>query len=465
MRRPWSTIVLLPLVASLCACGGTSSHRVFRLPSACGDVADKHEAERCAAWLVDEIMIGFLGVYEDPELLAYVARVGRAVAAESRRDDVDWTFRVLDDPGVQAWAGPGGHVYVTRGLLAQLDSEAQLAFVLAHEVGHVVAGHTDMMLDRLPEPSYAGSDFWEAFQLARDDEAQADQLAVRLIGAAGYDPRTARSALTAVARAARQREEPSWTDRHPPLPKRLAVTARAADGRSKGRRHAGRYLKRIEGLVVGHDPRHGLVIGDRFVHPRGGFSFALPDGWSHDEWEAGTIRTRLFTARSPDEETTLVLLPLESRHGDIYVEALTAELERSSTHAVELAGYDGVAGTVDTEQAREVHFAGARGTVHVVTFEARDGRSYGLILGATSGADTSTSTIYRELVDSFAREPTPRRAPRRLRLREVRERTTLTELAQAGCTPDGETDLIGLLNQRELDEVIEPGRTVKCIGS
>lgn len=175
------------------------------------------------------MMTARLGVYEDPALERYVRRVGARVAAASGRDDVDWTFRVLDEPGVQAWAAPGGFVYVTRGLLAVLDSEAELAAVLAHEVAHVAAGHTEELMHRLPEPTVHEVDLATLFQLHRDDEAQADQLGVRYAAAAGYDGRALQRALRAIHRAGRAaRTPPSWLDRHPPLATRLALAARRA---------------------------------------------------------------------------------------------------------------------------------------------------------------------------------------------------------------------------------------------
>ncbi|NOY93783.1 MAG: M48 family metalloprotease [Deltaproteobacteria bacterium] len=182
----------------LSACGGGLHGRVYRLPRACRGATGPDEVRRCAGRLLDDSIVARLGVYDDRELLAYVRRVGLRVARPSQRPADSWTFRILEDSGVGAWAAPDAHIYITRGLLAALDSEAELAAVLGHEVGHVVSGHTDTALDKLPE--LASGDWSSQFRLSRDDEAQADQLSVRYLRAAGYDPRAIRSALRTVYR-------------------------------------------------------------------------------------------------------------------------------------------------------------------------------------------------------------------------------------------------------------------------
>ncbi|PYQ59288.1 MAG: peptidase M48, partial [Acidobacteria bacterium] len=101
----------------------------------------------------DQQIQRLLGVYPDPRLQEYVDRIGQKLAAGSERPDLAWTFRVVDDPVVNAFALPGGHVYVTRGLMTHLTSEAQLAAVLGHEIGHVTARHsvTQMSKQRLAQ--------------------------------------------------------------------------------------------------------------------------------------------------------------------------------------------------------------------------------------------------------------------------------------------------------------------------
>jgi predicted Zn-dependent protease len=445
-------------VALLVGCGGSSSYRALELPSTCREQVERSEGERCAVWLHDELMTGVLGVYDDPALEAYVTEVGLRIVAVADRDDVDWTFRVLDEPRVQAWAGPGGFVYLTRGLLVHLDSEAELAAVIGHEVGHVAAGHTDVMLDRLPDPTFGGVDFSSQFSLARDDEAQADQLAVRYAAAAGYDPRAVQSMLIAIHQEGLL-EPGSWSDRHPPLGVRLSLTARATDGRSSGRREETRYLSHIEGVVVGSDPRQGRVHGDRFVHERGGFSFALPGAFA-----ARSVGTNgFFTALGPEEREGLSFFPLAHPRGAVFELALETDMAHSPTRPVELAGFEGLEGTIEAGETEEVRVSNVSGTVPVVSFEAGDGHSYGFLV--FSNDDPARARVfYRDIVRSFRREPaaTP---PRRVRLRRVGARTTLAREIERGCGEHGEAEALSRLNEIAIDAAIEAGRTIKCVGS
>jgi predicted Zn-dependent protease len=451
------------LLLLLVACGARD-HHVYRLPSACRDAEDAEEAERCGAWLLDEMMTATLGVYEDPALERYVRRVGRRVAAQSGRDDVDWTFRILDDPGAQAWAAPGGHVYVTRGLLALLDSEAELAAVLSHEVAHVAAGHTEELLHRLPEPSTMSLDLHTLFQLARDDEAQADQLGVRYAAAAGYDPTALQRALIALHQPGLGHGSPSWVDRHPPLEVRLAMTARVAGRGADGRHGRRRYLQEVAGLVVGEDPRHGLVSEGRFVHAAAGLSFAMPEGWEHDEpWEPGRLSTRWFRAWRSDERLSLIFFPMT--RASVLERVMLSELERASTREVTLAGYRGREGRLRADETEEIDLSGVT-DVHLLVLRGRGGQSYGLMVAAKGdegGEPLDAEPLYRQVTESFRRERGAPLRVRRLRPRRLERSRSLGELIAEGCARNEERELLTMMNELEPSEPIAPERTIKCL--
>lgn len=450
----------------LVACGARD-HHVYRLPSACQDADDAAEAEACGAWLLDEMMTAQLGVYEDPALERYVRRVGERVAAESGRDDVDWTFRILDDPGVQAWAAPGGFVYVTRGLLAFLDSEAELAAVLGHEVAHVAAGHTEELLHRLPEPSMRDLDLATLFQLHRDDEAQADQLGVQYAAAAGYDPSALQRALAALHQPGLMEDAPSWSDRHPPLAARLSLAARAAGPDPDGRHGRRRYLEAVAGLVVGRDPRRGVVAEGRFVHAAAGLSFAMPEGWEHPEdWEPGQLHTQWFRAWSADESMGLLFLPLTHARGSVLEAAIEAEMERAPTRERRIAGYRAVEGSLPLDDGKELHFNGGVAAVRMLIVHARDGHRYGLMVAANRAEDGShgdADALYRAITESFRRERRPPTRARRIRPRAIEAATRVDELIRDGCARSDEATLVALLNELEAESVVPAERTIKCL--
>lgn len=292
----------------------------------------------------DREIVEQLGVVEDSALAAYVARVGEAVLAEShlRRDgalreyrETPFTFRVLDTEGVNAFALPGGYVYVTRGLLAHLDSEAQLAVVLGHEVAHVAARHSsrDALKTGLvtlgvrgagalgEEVGGVGGVLAElggmsaallVLRHSRDDERESDALGVEYAARAGYDAAEG-AAFFAALRRMRLREGsfPSFLSTHPDPGRReetvRALAARHAPAGAPPRVERDAYLAVIEGLALGGDPRQGFADGDVFYHPAGRFRFPLPPGWE-------MAREGREVQLAPARGTAYVLFTAATRH-------------------------------------------------------------------------------------------------------------------------------------------------------
>jgi predicted Zn-dependent protease len=264
-----------------------------------------------------KILAEYGGAVADPKLTAYVDRVGQRLKAVSELPQQRFTFTVLDTPVANAFALPGGYVYVTRGLLGLANDEAELAGVLAHEIGHVTARHS---AQRITQAQYgqlgtmgaavlggillggegariAGQAAQTAAQgwvqgYSREQEFEADQLGVRYLARAGYDPRGMASFLATLqgdeqltaresGREARS-GAPAWLASHPRTADRIGRAADAAAAASGGAtlvRDRDRYLDAVDGLVWGNDPAQGLVQGRRFVHPVLGFAFEAPEGY------------------------------------------------------------------------------------------------------------------------------------------------------------------------------------------
>jgi predicted Zn-dependent protease len=266
------------------------------------------------------------GQYNDPKLAAYVDSVGQALARVSHRPSLGWTFTVLDDPVVNAFATAGGYVYITRGILAHLESEAQLAGVLGHEIGHITARHT---AQRMTQQQIAGvgltlasvlsqqfARYSEAAQSAlgllllkysRDDETQADELGVEYSAGAGFDPREIPATYRMLARVGERGGErlPSFLSTHPDPGDRENRTRRLAQAAAAGKLSlavASRgYLQRLDGLVFGPDPRQGFFEGDRYFHPQMAFTLTFPAGWQHQEAHTSV------TAGAPDRGAVMEL--------------------------------------------------------------------------------------------------------------------------------------------------------------
>ncbi len=256
-----------------------------------------------------QIVNEFGGVYDDPELQAYVSSLGRLLAQTSELPQLDWHFTVLDSPIVNAFALPGGYVYVTRGLLALADNEAELAGVLAHEIGHVTARHSAerygqsmlgsaaalgvgvLLGSQAAAEATSGVAQLAVLSYSRDQEFEADTLGVRYLRRSGHDQDGMASFLERLLAHSRHEAKlagrPEAADAfnimqtHPRTADRVKRAIQAADGQQVGNPIVDRdlYLSKIDGMIYGDGPKQGYVRGERFSHPELGFTFKVPQGF------------------------------------------------------------------------------------------------------------------------------------------------------------------------------------------
>lgn len=254
------------------------------------------------------------GAYEDPKLQDYVQRVGEKLAGLSHRPELFYRFTVLDSPEVNAFALPGGYVYITRGLLVYLNSEADLAAVLGHELGHVTARHavrqyTTAMAAQIgytigsifvPEiGSQAGSTLFNVLGTAlvrgygRQHELESDRLGAQYLALAGYDPDAMLEVLEVlkdqeefeVERAKLEGREPSVYHgvfaTHPSNDQRLQEVVKEAQPQKVVVPRIGRndYLSNIDGLVFGDSVKQGIRHVNKFYHRDLGIALTFPEGW------------------------------------------------------------------------------------------------------------------------------------------------------------------------------------------
>jgi len=252
-----------------------------------------------------KILEQFGGEYDDPALVRYVDSIGQFLAAASDSPRTGYTFTVLDSPLVNAFAVPGGYVYLTRGLLALADSEAEVAGVLAHEIAHITARHGSK---RQSKGTIAGlglvllgtaTDNQSLVDLgrvgahavlsaySRKEEHEADEIGVRYLSRAGFDPGAMSSFLVKLKRhgefeASLHGRSPrpglDFFATHPRTPERVDRAVAAARRTSVADPITARnlYLSKIDGLLYGDGPEQGFVRGRRFVHPVIRFEFEVP---------------------------------------------------------------------------------------------------------------------------------------------------------------------------------------------
>lgn len=271
-------------------------------------------------------ILASMGRYPDEDLQRYVQELGEELAASSERPELPWTFEILDEPAVNAFALPGGFIYVTRGIMAYLASEAELAGVLGHEIGHVTARHSVNQISRAqlaqlgmgvgmilaPElqrfQGLASTGMQLLFlKFGRDDEHQADELGVRYMSREGYDPAQLSGVMAMLGEVSGGEggRVPEWLSTHPnPENREEAILAMAADApvsAEPSRIGTEAYLSRLDGLIFGNDPREGFFQDNQFYHPEMAFQLTFPRGW-----QTANLKSAV-QGQSPEEDAFMVL--------------------------------------------------------------------------------------------------------------------------------------------------------------
>lgn len=290
-------IVALALVTAACATNPATGQRQLMLVSESQEIAMGREA--------DLDVRKSMGVYRDAALQAYVREVGMRLARASHRPNLPWTFTVVDTPAVNAFALPGGFIYITRGILPYLRDESELAAVLGHEVGHVDARHgaaqmskqqlanVGVVLGTVLAPKYgdafglAGGGLGILFlKFGREAELEADRLGTGYAARNGWDPGGMPGLLDTLARldgaTGSSRGVPNWALTHPPAADRVVkvqeavAAARTATSTVTNKTSFERHLG---GVIVGDSRDKGVMRNGEFVHPILRFGVRFPTGW------------------------------------------------------------------------------------------------------------------------------------------------------------------------------------------
>ena len=291
-------LLLLGALVAACATNPVTGEREFTLMSESQEIAMGRES--------DVQVRAEMGVYTDPELTKYVSDIGLRLAKLSERPNLPWQFAVVDQPAINAFALPGGFIYITRGILPVLEDEAALAGVLGHEIGHVTARHSVRQYTRtiggvaalgalgvfVPAARPFGQISEQALGLlflkyGRADELQADQLGARYEAAGGWDPAGVPGMLSTLGlldEASGDRKGiPNWLSTHPePLARVVEIKPTISElkaGRSDFVTNRDALERRIDGVIFGDNPDQGITRGSTFLHPPLRFRIDFPAKW------------------------------------------------------------------------------------------------------------------------------------------------------------------------------------------
>jgi len=489
MRLRTSPLIALAILLS--ACGTTNTNYVTG------------ESQRGAYTWQQEVQLGTeadqqiqaqFGTYtEDAALTAYVERVAQDVLQTSAYNDPNtpaeirntpFHFRILDSPVVNAFALPGGYVYVTRGLLAYVENEAQLAVVLGHEIGHVLARHSSEQAARAQLSQFGllgaavlggvigggqvaqgilnyGGTGLQLLQLkySRGAEREADMAGVAYAEFADYDAAEAARFFVALQRLGAESGQsvPNFLSTHPDPGERAQTIPQlaASDPRYQGTQvNTREYLRMIEGIVLGEDPRQGYTEGNTFYHPELRFRLTYPQGWQTQNSPAA------FLMGEPNGQAILQLTLAQQSSAQAAAQAL------ASQQGVQVQGQGAV--TVNGNRAYRVEGAAQQQNGAVAfsaTFIEYGGKVY-QILGLTStNAFGRYQNLFRSTADSFSRLTDSRylnRQPTRLEVVTPSGGATLQSLLRGRTLPAGLTaEEVGIMNQLTLSQAIPSGKAVK----
>jgi predicted Zn-dependent protease len=433
------------------------------------------------------ILAAYGGVYNDPKLQAMLEQTVERLVASSERPDLHYKVTMLNSQSINAFALPTGQLYVTRGLVALANDESELASVLAHEMGHVVARHAAIREEQAKQAALVGrvvSDVISdpevgALALAksklalasfsRAQEFEADAIGIGIASRAGYDPYGAVRFLTSMEHnselkpqqngAAIDPRAPDFLSSHPATPERISnatANARQYSGPTTTASIVGRdkdaYLSGINGIVFGEDPSEGFVRGRRFLHPRLGFTFTAPEGFNLDNTapailgvkHGGGQALRLDVVRVPAEQTLAAYLT-------------SGWIENIDPSTVEDTTINGFAAATAAAKGDQWDFR---------LYAIRFGSDVYRFIFATKHRSPETDRIFRESVGTFRRmslAEIEEAKPLRLQIVTVGPGDTVEKLATRMAVADRQVERFRVLNGLEPGDRLKSGSEVKIV--
>ena len=433
------------------------------------------------------ILAAYGGVYNDPRLQSMIeATVDRLVAA-SEKPDLHYKVTMLNSQSVNAFALPSGQLYVTRGLIALANDDSELASVLAHEMGHVIARHAEIreeqarqadlvsrvVTDVVTDPE-AGALALAKSKLAlasfsRAQEFEADAIGVGIASRAGYDSYGAVRFLTAMERNSELKPEqggainpsaPDFLSSHPATPERISnalanarqYQAPAADGGKNLAAAKAAYLADLDGIVYGEDPSEGFVRGRRFLHPKLGFTFTAPEGFALDN----TAQAVLGIKRGGGQALRLdvVRVPAEQTLAEYLTSGWIENIDPATVEDITVNGFPGAAAAAKGDQWDFRIYA------------IRFGSDVYRFIFAAKHRTPETDRAFRESIGTFRRMSLAEieaAKPLRLQLVTVAPGDTAEKLASRMAVADRALERFRVLNGLEPGDRLKPGSAVKIV--
>jgi predicted Zn-dependent protease len=431
----------------------------------------------------ERILAAYNGAYEDPRIETLVDQTVERLVAASERPDQHYRVTLLNSPVVNAFALPSGHLYVTRGLVALANDDSELASVMAHEMAHVIAHHAEMREDRVRQVALASRMVNSALtdpevgalalakskialaSFSRAQEFEADGIGVGIAARAGFDAYGAARFLTSLGRDSEMRQTapqansidpraPDFLSSHPATPERVqnAQASARQTGAPGGERDRQPYLAAVDGMVYGDDPSEGLVRGRHFLHPKLGFTFVAPEGFTLDNTaqailgvkEGGGQALRLDVVRVPNEQSL----------ADYLNSGWIENIDAKSVETVTISGFPAATANAKGDQWAFRLFA------------VRFGSDVYRFIFAAKHMTPEVDRAFRDSVATFRRmsiAESKAARPLRLRVVTVGNGDTVDGLASRMAVADRKVERFRILNGLDPGDRVKPGDMVKIV--
>jgi predicted Zn-dependent protease len=468
--------VVAALAAILAACTSIPEPTAVSLPAPPPQTATNTPAQREHA----RIVAAYGGVYDDPKLEAMVNETVDRLVKASERPDLKYRAVILNSPAINAFALPNGQLYVTRGLLALANDRAELASVLAHEMSHVIANHAQIRENQARQTAMIATIANDVLQdpdlgalalaksklalasFSRAQEFEADGIGVGIAARAGYDPYGAVRFLNDMQRFAELRTggdtDPRATDflaTHPATPERVQnaqANARAFGTPGTGARERAEYLARVDGMVYGEDPSEGFVRGRRFLHPKLGFTFLAPPGFTLDNTSQAVLGIKEGGAEALRFD--VVQVPAKQSLPDYLTSGWMENVDPKSIEQFTVNGFPAAGATA---KGSEWSFR---------LYAVRFGSDVYRFIFAAKERGRASDKAFRESLNSFRRmtlQEAQNAKPLRIKVATVGVGATIDTMARRMATPDKKRERFLVLNGLNAGETLVPGAQVKIV--
>jgi predicted Zn-dependent protease len=437
----------------------------------------------------DPEIVNYMGLYEDPSLQRFINDKGQQMAAVSHRKNLKYQFKIVDSDVVNAFAVPGGFVYFTRGIMAHFNNEAEFAGVLGHEIGHITSRHSAKQYSKamlaqigLVAGSVVSPTFAQYADIAsqglgllflkfgRDAESQADKLGVEYSTKIGYDASEMAgffSTLDRLRKVQGAEEVPTFLSTHPdPADREAKVSKMAKTWKTKVDAESLKvsrenYLKMIDGIVYGEDPKQGYVENSVFYHPVLKFQFAIPS-----QWKLANTPQQVQLA-DPQGQAVMIfaLAP-----GNSLENAAQQILQKYQMTAVDskrdnVNGLNAIAIIADQggQQQQQQQQQSVRTLIYLIEY---GGNIYTMIGASAKNNFNSYVRLFQNVSTSFNELTDPdklNREPERVRVRAADRTTTLQQLFSTFRMPEKRFEELAVLNGMELDERVQAGTLIKVV--